>query len=115
MGHYLDADFVRDLDKRDPHALQLITLDSDSLPAELLSTLDEAFLWDIADIASDSELFSREWHRTIREFQKVLARRKMYELTRSSGDEGLTPAAVGDIKSQLNTLSDTLKSLEKSS
>lgn len=88
---------------------------ADSLPAELLPTLDEAFLWDIADIASDPELFIREWHQSVKEFQKVLARRKMYELTRSSGDEGLSATAVGDIKSQLNSLSDTLKSLEKSS
>jgi DNA primase len=77
---------------------------ADSLPKELLPTLDEAFLWDIADLLADEELFTREWLATIREFKKVTIRRKIHELTRGS-HEG--------VQKQLQHLTDTLRELEK--
>ena len=79
---------------------------ADSLPPELTPTLDEAFLWDIADIIADDEVFTREWHHALVEFRKSFTRRKMYELTRRADVEKLRP--------QLKAFSDTLKSLEKS-
>jgi DNA primase len=77
---------------------------ADSLPKELLPTLDEAFLWDIADLLADEDLFTREWLSTIREFKKITIRRKIHELTR--GDhEGL--------QKELQRLTDALRELEK--
>jgi DNA primase len=84
---------------------------ADSLPPELLPTLDEAFLWDIADITTDEELFSREWVRALREFKKLTIRRKIHDLT-----EKVTPAAgAKELQGELKVLTDTLRTLEKSS
>lgn len=80
---------------------------ADSLPPELIPTLDEAFLWDIADTVRDDEVFTREWHHALVEFRKSFTRRKMYELTRKADVEKFRP--------ELKTFSDTLRSLEKSS
>lgn len=86
---------------------------ADSLPQELVATLDEAFLWDISDIIADEESFAREWVNALREFRKVVIRRKIYELTRQADGEGSQGDTVF-IQKQLQTLSASLKSLEKS-
>jgi DNA primase len=84
---------------------------ADSLPAELLPTLDEAFLWDIADFVEDEELFVREWFRAIHEFQKVTIRRKIHELTEKIASSSRTEGFQHKIK----ILTEDLKKLEKSS
>jgi DNA primase len=84
---------------------------ADSLPAELLPTLDEAFLWDIADFISDEELFTREWLRALHEFKKTTIRRKIHELTKNMG----TSSRAEGLQSQLKTLTDALRTLENSS
>lgn len=88
---------------------------ADSLPSELSTTFDEAFLWDIADVLSDEEMFSREWHRAMYEFKKILLRRTIYKLTQEATGEGISTTQMQDIQSKLQELSKTLKSLEKSS
>ena len=86
---------------------------ADSLPKELLPTLDEAFLWDIADLLADEELFTREWIGTIKEFKKVTLRRKIHELTGIARDES-SPATMVEVQKQLQHLTDALRELEKS-
>ncbi len=86
---------------------------ADSLPAELLPTLDEAFLWDIADLLGDEELFTRQWHQAIREFQKVVLHRKIQALTKQGSAEDLTARDTGDIQRELKALTDALKAIEK--
>lgn len=84
---------------------------ADTLPAELISTLDEAFLWDLGDVVSTDELFLQEWHSAIREFRKSFMRRKMYELTREATQPG---KEFDGLQKKLKDLSDSLRSLEKS-
>lgn len=59
------------------------------LPPEVLSTLDEAALWDIADILDDEKRLAREWNTAIHEMQKVVLKRKITQGTRSGNIEGL--------------------------
>ncbi|MBI2405402.1 DNA primase [Candidatus Gottesmanbacteria bacterium] len=50
---------------------------SDSLPPELIPTLDEAFLWDLGEITESEELLAKEWIRAISGFRHVVLRKKM--------------------------------------
>jgi DNA primase len=75
---------------------------ADALPVELVSTLDEAFLWDIGDQLTDEELFAREWVSALRELERAVVKRKIQVLTRDP-----------DHTDQLRALTDRLKALEK--
>lgn len=86
---------------------------ADSLPAELTPTLDEAFLWDIADIVNDDELFTREWIRAVKEFRRVTLRRKIQELTKKVHEDTETQTETDGYQRQLKALTDALRSLEK--
>ncbi len=48
-----------------------------SLPPELIETLDEAFLWDIADFVENEEKMNREWGRALYEFRVLVLKRKI--------------------------------------
>ncbi len=82
---------------------------ADSLPIELIPTLDEAFLWDIGDQLTDEELFAREWNATLREVERAVVKRKIQEIT------GLMHHADSTKKEddELRGLTDRLKALEK--
>jgi len=61
-----------------------------SLPKELLPVLDEAYLWDLPVQTEKSELFEKEWGKTVKEVQKTILKRKMRETTdkmRSASEE----------------------------
>lgn len=75
---------------------------ADSLPVELVPTLDEAFLWDIGDQLGDEELFAREWVAALRELERATVKRKIQIRTHDT-----------DHADQLRALTDRLKSLEK--
>ncbi len=81
---------------------------ADSLPKELIPTLDEAFLWDIADFLTDENLFAREWTRALREFERVTLKRKIRELTQTAGDDA-------SAHKELSQAAQKLKRLEKTS
>lgn len=51
------------------------------LPKELLPVLDEAYLWDVASIVENKEIFKKEWQRTLKEVKKAVIKRKMREVT----------------------------------
>jgi DNA primase len=75
---------------------------ADSLPVELVSIMDEAFLWDIGDLLDDEELFAREWVVAIRELERAGVKRKIQILTHDT-----------EHVDQLRALTDRLKVLEK--
>jgi hypothetical protein len=52
-----------------------------TLSKELLPVLDEAYLWDISVSMENSDLFAKEWSRTLREVQKGMIKRKMREVS----------------------------------
>ena len=86
----------------------------DALPRELHPAFDEAFLWDLTDIAEDEEHYSREWHESVREFRRLLLKRKIQELTTKMR----TPAAAPDadaLREDLKDLTRALQALEKAS
>jgi len=87
----------------------------DSLPKELNSLLDQAFLWDISDIIEDDELVAREWNKSTREFRRQVIKRKVKEL---SGQVEILEKSDGSVSpEELNVkiaqLTDELRSLEK--
>jgi DNA primase len=52
-----------------------------TLPKELLPVLDEAYLWDLAVHPDNADLFQKEWHKTLKEVQKAILKRKMRDVT----------------------------------
>lgn len=52
-----------------------------TLSKELLPVLDEAYLWDITVSAENSDIFAKEWARTLHEVKKGVLRRKMREVS----------------------------------
>jgi len=82
---------------------------ADSLPVELVSTLDEAFLWDIGDQLSDEELFAREWASALRELERAGVKRKIQDITLRMRHADSTTRE----DDELRALTDRLKVLEK--
>src|SRR5689334_21018818 len=56
---------------------------ADGLPPELLPTLDEAFLWEVA-AADDEDLFVREWGKTLSELKKSQIRHELTQLSQTA-------------------------------
>lgn len=91
------------------HTTFLIKDFADRLPKELTSTLDEAFLWDIADLLDDEERLSKEWTKALLAFKRASLRRRMTELSRMlAQDDGGGKAAHEELKK----LTESLKQLE---
>lgn len=91
------------------HSVFLIKDFADRLPKELIPTLDEAFLWDIADLLDDEERLAKEWIKAIAQLQRARLKRRMAELTRvlAEGDGGGREA-----HEELKHLMEMLKRLE---
>ncbi len=83
-----------------------------TLPVELLSTLDEAYLWDIADIVEDEGKLKREWAVAIREFQKVTLKEKITEISKRVRQDSKTED-VKKLQEELKNLTEELRGLEK--
>lgn len=82
---------------------------ADSLPPELIPTVDEAFLWDIGDFLENEELFSREWTEGLRSLTLGIVKRRIHQITAGMDDGG---ESSRDDK-ELKELTDRLKVLEK--
>jgi DNA primase len=82
---------------------------ADSLPTELVPTLDEAFLWDIGDQLGDEELFAREWMSALRELERSTVKRRIQEITNKMRHTDTTDRE----DEKLRALTDRLKTLEK--
>ncbi len=89
---------------------------ANSLPKELIHTLDEAFLWDLADTLSDEEHMAREWTNALREMKRATIHRRMMKATTLlRGKEGQKEEDVQVLQKELKGLTEELKALEKSS
>ena len=103
--HQLDK-FLKD------HPVFLIKDFADSLPNELLPTLDEAYLFDVADILDEEERLFKEWTKALSMLKYEILRQKIAKLTRIVHDadgEDFTK-----IQAELSRLTGQLKQLEKS-
>jgi DNA primase len=78
---------------------------ADSLPKELVPTLDEAFLWDIGDFIEDEVLFDHEWEAAIRTLDRVAVKKKIAALIKETASNAKD--------NDLRALTDRLKALEK--
>ncbi len=86
---------------------------ADRLPKELTSTLDEAFLWDIADLLENEERLMKEWTKAIAELKRVTLRQRMSELSRRlAQDEDLPSDQAKILQEELRQVSQELKGLE---
>ncbi|MBI5619485.1 DNA primase [Candidatus Gottesmanbacteria bacterium] len=85
---------------------------AESVPKELLPTLDEAFLWDIADFLEDKERFAREWERVLRELRRVSIRRSIEVASIQLKRADLSGTEVKTLHEQLRSLTVELKPLE---
>ncbi|MCX6794185.1 MAG: DNA primase [Candidatus Gottesmanbacteria bacterium] len=82
---------------------------ADSLPTELVPTMDEAFLWDIGELLDDEELFAREWMSALRGLERAGVKWKIQEIT-----DRMQHMDTGDKDDEaLRALTDRLKALEK--
>ncbi|KKU88217.1 DNA primase [Candidatus Gottesmanbacteria bacterium RIFCSPLOWO2_01_FULL_48_11] len=95
------------------HPIFLIKDFADSLPPELLPTLDEAFLWDISDLLEDEERFVREWDQARVEFRRMSIRRKITEVTKMLQKQAGSDETHA-LQNDLRVLTVKLKELEKS-
>ncbi|MFH0749924.1 MAG: DNA primase [Candidatus Gottesmanbacteria bacterium] len=82
------------------------------LSKELLPVLDEAYLWDISVSTENSDLFAKEWLRTLKEVQKSILKRKMREVSdkiRSTDEkeEGQTQEKLAKLASEYALLEKT--------
>ncbi len=82
-----------------------------TLPKELLPVLDEAYLWDISTITDDSDLYQKEWNKTLKEVQKSIIRRSMRDVTEAIKSSKVEDAEA--LQQELVKLTVELTALEK--
>ncbi len=86
---------------------------ADRLPKELTPTLDEAFLWDIADLLEDEERLMKEWIKALLELKRATIRRRMTEISRQLADaESLPSDQEHALQEELRQVTQALKHLE---
>lgn len=88
------------------HPIFLIKDFADSLPEELLPTLDEAFLWDVSSSLENEDLFVREWDKTLNELERTRIKRQITVLSAHEKQDD-------DEDTEVRKLTDRLKALEK--
>jgi len=79
-----------------------------ALPSELHSILDQAYLWDISQVAEDENTYKDEWKKTVRELHRSIVRKKIQNLTVHT-NEDVDPA----LQKKLADLTKELSHLEK--
>ncbi|MBU1327273.1 DNA primase [Patescibacteria group bacterium] len=87
---------------------------ADSLPKELVTTLDDALLWDVSDLVENEEIFNREWMKALLELRRLVLRAKMGNLTKTLKSEPDGKASgYQKIHIKQKELTEELKKLEK--
>jgi len=84
-----------------------------TLPAELISSFDEAYLWDISEIVDDKIKFMREWEKTIREVQRLTLRKRMEDITAALRDPDIQNDNYTVLQTELRAITASLGALEK--
>lgn len=87
---------------------------ADVLPKELLPTLDEAFLWDIGDIADQADRMAHEWAEALRSLELAVAVAKLAETGRKLQNSDLSDEESKRLHDELQLWTDRRKRLEKS-
>lgn len=87
------------------HTVFLIKDFADQLPHELTPTLDEAFLWDIADLLDDEKRLIKEWTKALIALSRSNLKRRMGELS-------LAITKGNDVSAELRALTQKLKTLD---
>jgi DNA primase len=87
-----------------------ISLFVQTLPTELLTVLDQAYLWDISGITDDEALYQEEWQKTLKELKRTMIRQKIQMINKETSVEE-DPTLQG----RLSELTRELSLLEKSS
>lgn len=86
---------------------------ADSLPAELLPTFDEAFLWDISGFLEDEVRFLREWEKATGEVKRLSLKRQMEDISAALHDSGLAADQYDALQERLRQAAEGLAVLEK--
>jgi DNA primase len=92
---------------------------ADSLPQELTPTLDDAYLWDMSELADDEETFVREWTVALKELRRAILKRKMREFNRQIGESARkagneSERTIARLQKELKDCSLLLAGLDKS-
>lgn len=87
---------------------------ANTLPPELTSLFDEAFLWDISGFVEDELRFMREWDKAVREVKRLFFKKRMEEITGKLRDSDLSNDKYTDLHNELRTITQSLATLEKS-
>jgi DNA primase len=87
---------------------------ADSLPTELVSVFDEAFLWDMSLIIDDETRFSAEWNKALSEVRRAQVRQQMEEISKKLRSDQLPSAEHDALQVELKGLVDEFAALEKS-
>jgi DNA primase len=88
---------------------------SETVPNELVSLLDQAYLMDLSDIIENEDLTAREWNKTLRDLRKLVIKKKLRDLSilvSEMDDAGKTEAAQS-AKAEIPKLTADLRALEK--
>lgn len=97
------------------HPVFLIKDFADSLPTELASVFDEAFLWDISGFIEDEQRSSREWQKALYETKRLRLRDRIEAISKQLHDHsGRTDGENEQLQQDLTSLTSELSHLEKS-
>ena len=86
---------------------------AETLPPELVSVFDEAFMWDIALIIDDETRFDAEWNKAISEVRRAQVRQHMEEISKKLRDEQISSSQHDALQAELKGLVDEFAALEK--
>lgn len=97
------------------HPVFLIKDFADSLPTELSSVFDEAFLWDVSAFIEDDQKSSREWQKALKETKRLRLRDRIEAISKQLHDQsGRTDLETEQLQKDLTSLTNELSHLEKS-
>jgi len=86
-----------------------ITLFVKTLPSELISILDKAYLWDVSGITDDEMSYQEEWKKTLRELHRTVIRKKIQDINKE-----VRTVEDPTLQERLSELTRELSVLEKS-
>lgn len=87
---------------------------ADSLPKELLSTLDAAYLWDVGDFVDDENKLIKEWTHTIRLLREAHFRKSISDVSQQLKREEAGSTEHARLEEELTQATKNLNALVKS-
>jgi DNA primase len=90
---------------------------ADTLPQELVSILDQAFLLDLSEFIDNPELLARVWLKTLRELKKIIIKNKLKDISAQVNSDntagGTDVVSQSNISETIAKLTQELRTLEK--